>query len=275
MMEFSTIGKAMKQVGVSYLGSVNKSAKLEKNGKVSKQYTYGIYLAPASTSGYNVCQSSTPECRMGCLATSGRAAMEIVAGKTKISNCRVNKTKLFFENQEFFMQWVIAEMTKYQTQATKDDFGFSARLNCTSDIDWAHVYVNGKTIFELFPNAQFYDYTKIPTKFHMKPENYHLTFSYTGRNGSIAQRLLKQGFNVAVVFDTLKGQALPETFMGYKVVDGDLTDYRPNDGKGVIVGLRFKRIADQEAQKEVIKSDFVVNVAELSNVQAKAIIETA
>jgi len=276
-MEFSTVSKANKQVGVSYLGNINASAKLEKNGKVSKQHTYGMYLAPATTSGFNTCQSSTPECRMGCLNTSGRAGMEIMAGKTMINDCRVKKTRLFFEDTAFFMQWLIADIKLRQAKAIKEGYGFSVRLNCTSDIDWAHVYVDGKNIFQLFPNVTFYDYTKVATKFHNIAENYHLTFSYTGRNGSIAKRLLAQGFNVAVVFDTPKGHALPETFMGYKVVDGDLTDYRPNDGKGVIVGLRFKRIADQNAQKEVMKSDFVVRVAELTaaNVQETKILEVA
>lgn len=267
-MEFKTIGQAKKQIKVSYLGAINSSAKLEKNGKISKQLTYGIYLAPATTSGYNVCQSSTPECRMGCLATSGRAGMEISAGIDRISNARVTKTKLFFTDNEFFMQWLIADLKANQIKAENKDYGFSVRLNCTSDIDWAHAYYNGKNIFEHFPNVQFYDYTKIPTKFNGIADNYHLTFSYTGRNGSIAQRLLKQGFNVAVVFDTLKKDALPTEFMGFPVVDGDLTDYRPNDGNGVIVGLRFKRIANQEEQKEVIKSDFVVNVADLETNKA-------
>ena len=79
-MNFTTISKAKKETGLSYLGKINISAKLAKNGKVNHQYTYGIYLAPANTSGYNVCSHSTPECRLGCLATSGRAGMEIVAG---------------------------------------------------------------------------------------------------------------------------------------------------------------------------------------------------
>ncbi|MFW6272921.1 MAG: hypothetical protein ACOC2U_03985, partial [bacterium] len=52
---------------------------------------------------------------------------------------------------------------------------------------------------------------------------------------------------------------LPEQFNGFKVVNGDETDYRPKDGKGVIVGLRFKEIADKEASKMVKESCFVVD----------------
>lgn len=258
-MDFTTIGNAKKQARLSYLGSVNKSAKLVKNGKVSGQYTYGIYLAPASESGYNVCSHSTAECRQGCLATSGRAGMELLAGKTKTSDCRSNKTKLFYEQPQFFMQWLIAELSAAQAKAKADDFGISARLNCTSDIDWGKVLVNGQTIFEIFPDVQFYDYTKNPLKFKNIAPNYHLTFSYTGYNGAVAKQILEQGHNIAVVFNTKRNRPLPKMFAGFKVVDGDLTDYRPNDGKGVVVGLRFKRIADQTVQAQVMKSAFVVD----------------
>lgn len=271
MMKFTTIAQARKDTYLSYIGSVNKSAKLAKNGKISGQYTYGIYLSPANTSGYNVCSHSTPECRMSCLATSGRAGMELLSGKTKTHNCRVNKTRLFFEETAYFMAWMIAEIRMHMARAQKDGFGFSVRLNCTSDIDWQKVLVDGKNIFRLFSEVLFYDYTKNPAKFNELPRNYHLTFSYTGKNAQLCEVLLKRGHNVAVVFDVKRHRPLPETFYNYKVVDGDLTDYRPDDSKGVIIGLRFKQIADRQAMKKAKKSCFVVNPAKLqlamSNVQ--------
>jgi len=64
-MKFTTISKTRKELGIAYLGNINISAKLIKNMKVSGNYTYSIYLAPASTSGYNVCSHSTHECRLG------------------------------------------------------------------------------------------------------------------------------------------------------------------------------------------------------------------
>jgi hypothetical protein len=36
-----------------------------------------------------------------------------------------------------------------------------------------------KNIFEMFPNVQFYDYTKIPTRKVDNIPNYHLTWSYS------------------------------------------------------------------------------------------------
>jgi hypothetical protein len=255
-MKFTTIANTKRDTNLSYLGNINKSAKLAKNGKISHQYTYSIYLAPSSLSGYNVCSHSTPECRLNCLHTSGRNSMEIISGvKTMTNDCRIKKTRLFYEYPEYFMQWLIAELERYQNKAKKDGYGFSVRLNCTSDINWQTVLIDGKNLFELYPDVVFYDYSKNPAKFINKPENYHLTFSFTGRNVTSCIALLKQGYSVAVVFDIKNETELPKTFMGFPVINGDKTDARFLDPKGVIVGLKFKRIANQKAEKGC----FVVN----------------
>jgi hypothetical protein len=266
-MEFTTIGNARKETGLAYLGNINSSAKMSKNMKTSNNYTYVIYLAPANTSGYNVCSHSTPECRLGCLATSGRTRVEIYSDIHRIRNSRIQKTKLFYEHPKYFIDWMIAEIKYYQRKAKKDGYDFSVRLNGTSDIDWSNIGEYGKTIFDLFPEVQFYDYTKNPHKFVNKPANYHLTFSYTGRNWNLCESVLKAGYNVAVVFNTTKNQSLPATFNGYEVINGDLTDYRPLDGNGVIVGLRFKRIANREAETQILNSCFVAK----SNVQTEVL----
>ena len=255
-MNFINRSQAKKQTGLSYLGNINSSAKLVKNQKISDNYTYVLYLAPAETSGYNTCKYSTPECRMGCLSNSGRVKVEEYAGKSVIKNARVKKTKLFFENQGFFMQWVVAEMKSYQAKAKKDGYFFSARLNGTSDIDWTEIRLNGQTIFEIFPDVQFYDYTKNFRMYNKQlPKNYHLTFSYSGRNEKKSLELLSKGFNVAVVFNSPE---FPKTWNGYKVINGDLTDYRPLDGNGVVVGLKYKSLANKKINEKILKSCFVV-----------------
>lgn len=257
-IRFTTIAKACKTIGVSYLGGVSLSAKMVKNEKVGVM-TYSINLSPAETSGYNVCSHATKECKAGCLATSGRAKLDILGGNTIISGARIKKTKLFFENQEFFMYWLVSELVKYQKQAIKKDMVFSARLNTISDIDWANVrHTNGLNIFEMFPEVICYDYTKNPNKFNNKPENYHLTFSFTGRNWTSCEQLLQRGVNVAMVFNVNKVEDLPKTYKGFKVINGDESDVRFNDPKGVIVGLKFKRIADKDAEAKVRQSMFVV-----------------
>ena len=105
-MKFITRAQAQREVKVSYLGGINTSSKIEKNVEVGV-YTYVIYLSPAGTSGYNVCHYSTPECRMGCLHSSGRVKIEDYSGTDRIKTARLKKTILFHEHQEFFMAWMI------------------------------------------------------------------------------------------------------------------------------------------------------------------------
>ena len=260
MNEFTTIGKATKETGLSYLGGVSKSAKMMHSQKYSHQYTYAFYLAPSNESGYNVCSHSTPECRLGCLATSGHAGMEIMSGKrTRIKDARIKKTRMFYERPDYFINWMIAEIKRYQQKAIKDNFFFSVRLNATSDIDWQNVKISGQTIFEMFPDIQFYDYTKNADKFKNKADNYHLTYSYTGRNWDLCEELLKTGVNIAMVFNVKNESLLPKSYKGYKVINGDLTDYRIDDAKGIIVGLKWKRIALKEIEKKILASCFVIN----------------
>jgi len=265
-MRFTTIADAKRRTGLSYLGALNSSSKIMKGVKKGI-YTYILYLAPAETSGYNVCMFSTKECRAGCLATSGRAKMEAHAGKSVIQDARIKKTRLFFEHNQFFMDWMRAEILNAQLKAERKGFKFSVRLNGTSDIVWedyrVYDYVNGfgKHIFDVFPNVQFYDYTKHPLRaIHNEIPNYQLTLSYSGKNELLCVKALDRGVNVAVVFDVKKGHDLPPTWNGYTIIDGDLSDYRPGDGDGVVVGLRWKDIADKQASEFVKNSQFVVKV---------------
>ena len=65
---------------------------------------------------------------------------------------------------------------------------------------------------------------------------------------------LRNGRNVAAVFSTKKGEALPKTYKGYEVIDGDLHDVRYKDKQGVVVGLRAKG----DARKD--QSGFVIQI---------------
>jgi len=117
-------------------------------------------------------------------------------------------------------------------------------------------------IFELFPNVQFYDYTK-----HFKrmikylkgdmPKNYHLTFSRNETNDFQSTQVLKSGGNVAVVFRN----KLPETYKGFKVINGDEHDLRFLDQKNVVVGLKEKLSLNKATGKlDRDKSGFVVDL---------------
>ena len=132
------------------------------------------------------------------------------------------------------------------------------RLNGTSDIRWEKLKVReGKNIFELYPDVQFYDYTKNPKRFDgSMPSNYHLTFSRSEDNDKHAMAILGKGYNVAMVFNKL-----PETYKGYRVVNGDETDLRFLDEQGVIVGLKYKNQTGKGANNKVaFETGFAISV---------------
>jgi len=206
--------------------------------------TFGIHLAPSKLSGHNVCLWASKGCAMACLNTAGRGAM------SNVQKARINKTKFFFQDKDGFMKQLVKEMTAAIKSAAKAGLTPCFRLNLTSDIPWEGVKYEGKNVFEHFPNHQFYDYSKGKTRFvKNKISNYHLTYS---RSEEIEideiKELVSKGCNVAVVF---RGE-LPKTWEGMQVVNGDDTDLRFLDPKGVIVGLVEKGLAKKD------KTGFVV-----------------
>jgi hypothetical protein len=158
---------------------------------------------------------------------------------TSVQQGRRNKSEYFLSNRIEFLHQLKAEITK----AIKKHEGNAIpvfRLNGTTDITWEKFKIfDGKNIFEVFPNVQFYDYTKNYTRFDKAlPSNYHLTFSRSETNHSKTLELLSKGINCAMVFD-----ALPLTYEGYEVINADADDLRFLDKRGgVICGLKYKKM---------------------------------
>lgn len=116
------------------------------------------------------------------------------------------------------------------------------RLNGTSDIRWETVPVAGYlNIFAMFPQVQFYDYTKLANRKGI-PSNYHLTFSLADGNADQARQALANGYNVAAVFrdKATVEAAIAGGFMGYPVANGDETDLRFLDPAGHVIALYAK-----------------------------------
>jgi len=220
---FISRSQAKKLTGLSYIGAVNSSSKIAKGRKIGID-TFVVYLAPHTLSGYNVCAMASKECISACLATAGRVKMDKY---NVITNARIKKTKLFYENREFFLNWLKAEIESAQRIATKNGNEFAVRFNGTSDISPALLKLDGRLFFDYFSDVQFYDYTKVANRFKLADShsNYHLTFSWTGHNFDDSMKVLENGGNVAVVF----WGDMPKEYLGFKVIDGDITDYRPND----------------------------------------------
>ena len=214
------------------------------NPKLAKGETKGylsfvLHLAPATLSGKEVCPKRTEGCTAACLNTAGRGGI-FKKGETtnKIQQARIRRTKMFFEQRVSFFNLLTKEIQAAISMAKKQGLTPVFRLNGTSDLSWEKYDVNetGLNIFQIFPEVQFYDYTKVYGRKVSHINNYHLTFSKADGNEMDARIAAQQGMNVAVVFR----KELPETYFGRKVINGDETDLRFLDEKGVIVGLKAK-----------------------------------
>lgn len=215
--------------------------------------TFILHLAPSNVSGYNVCPMASPGCRAACLNTAGRGRFD------NTQNARIRKTRLFYENRDAFMVLLVKDIRAAIRNAERNNLIPVFRLNGTSDIRWETVTVGTKAnstfmaanIMALFPNVQFYDYTKIANRRNI-PANYHLTFSRSEDNDQAVSAAMGLGMNVAIVFNTKKGKPLPEYYLGRSVLDGDESDLRFLDSIRSIVGLRGKGDAKKDSSNFVV-----------------------
>ena len=223
--------------------SIDTNAKTIKGQK--KGYKTGIlYLAPASVSGVvNVCIFASAACKSACLYSAGRGAFN------SVQTARIAKTKLFVADKHAFVESLKLNVSKLVSNCLKTKATPTVRLNGTSDINWERY-----SVIQSFPGVQFYDYTK--NHFRMilflsgkLPSNYSLTFSRSEVNESDCLEVLNRGGNVAVVF---RSKTLPQTWNGFKVINGDENDLRFLDPKGVVVGLSAKGKARNDTSGFVV-----------------------
>lgn len=240
------------------------------NNKTIKSLKYGwktyiLYLSPfnQNATGKSVCSHASKGCVEACLFGSGFGGMF-----TTVEQGRINKTNYFLGNRNLFLQQLVFEISFLEAKHNASGEKLCIRLNGTSDLAWEKFKVkNGKSIMELFPNIVFYDYTKNYLRFNkVLPSNYHLTFSRSESNEEHVENILSRGFNVAVVFDEL-----PETYKGYKVVDGDDSDLTFLQPNGVILGLKYKKMTKKGSDNnEAFDSGFALRKKDLAEVAVAA-----
>jgi len=210
------------------------STKIEKSNAYSEEYRTSImYALPAMQSGHNACPDAT-DCAKMCIDTTGRMPM--------VKAAREYRSSLFYDDRAEFGAKLIAETQDDIRRNDKKGLRTAQRLNGTTDYAWEHIRFDGQSMPERFQDVQFYDYTKSVKRARQHvagnmPSNYHLTFSRSELTpDSLVTELVESGQNVAVVFD-----AIPETWLGLEVINGDEHDLRFLDPTtGVIVGLKAK-----------------------------------
>lgn len=226
------------------LTMASASAKLSKN----EVQSYILYLAPANQNsfGINICPKASIGCTKACLFTAGRGKF------SNVKSARIQKTDFMLFDPAKFYKKLAAEIMYQSTLAFDKKIAF--RLNGTSDLNhykqlkrYANFDIN-----QLPNNVIFYEYTKnlnMAKSIKKEFSRVHITFSKSESNWNECLQALEAGFNVAAVFNKL-----PSHYAGYDVINGDLSDERFNDKKGVIVGLKAKGEAKND------NSGFVINL---------------
>ena len=243
------------------------SAKGDTNTKLRKSAghgfrTIGLSLAPSKESGIgNTCPHASTGCAGSCLDHQGLASVFEM-----IRRVRIAKTAVFYLARDWFLETLARELQSAVKSTVRDNLLLAARLNVFSDIPWERL-----GIIEQFPNIQFYDYTKNPKRAGLIRPNYWVTFSRSETNQEDCLRLLAEGKNVAIPFDSgrtgnqvtkqASADDLPKTWYGFPVIDGDTTDLRFDDprgrSRGRVVGLRLKAASRAERLK-ALDSGFAI-----------------
>jgi hypothetical protein len=249
-----------------FSGSLIRSGNNAKTIKGDGVYETAImYLAPANMARpeRTMCSMAVlAGCINGCLNTAGRGAF------SNVQKARVNKTLRYLDGREMFLADLVSDLAAFVRYCRRGKVIPAVRLNGTSDIQWEIGHpvrrdgVEFASVFEAFPEVQFYDYTKVAKRvLKTLPPNYSLTLSYSEANPRYSEMIIEaaraSGANIAVVYRTkAKRDWLISAGVNQwdrPVIDGDETDMRFLDPRGVIVGLYAKGRAGKAD-----KSGFVV-----------------
>ena len=234
--------------------TINSDPKTIKGTK--KVYLTAIlYLSPHKISGKNLCLFASIGCINACLNIAGRGAMNFT------QKARLNRSLFYIKDKQAFMLNIVNRINNFVKYAKNKNMIPVIRLNGTSDIMLERIKINyqGKTynnIMEIFPDVQFYDYTKAPLKIKKNlPSNYDITYSYSDKATAFNESMEYLKNNKARVSVVFSGD-LPKNWNGFKVVNADESDLRFLEPKNVICGLKFK--GSKKTLKKAIKEGFVI-----------------
>lgn len=217
----------------------------KKLKKDPRAFVAGCSMAPAEQSGVvNTCPNAG-FCRFGCIFTYGNGRYDSTA------RGRVTLTRFAVAHPDLFTALLVRGIGKGERKAARLGVPFAMRPNVFQDIHFGKLL---PWLFPLFPNVQFYGYTKRRdiARHALTVPNYHVTFSISEKDsapGSIAAAVRAFG-SAAVVIP--KGMPFPATVEGFPTVDGDASDLRFLDPVGVVVILRAKNGAVAPFVREVL-----------------------
>ena len=260
------------------LSSASANSKTRKTQDGQPDYRIvTLSLSPdKSAEGYPTnCPNSVPSCVDACV---GNVNVGLAGIWKSIMDARKRKTAFMRDDRKAFLAQLIDELKREQERADIEGTVLAARLNCFSDLPWE--LPSFGSMPEKFPDASFWDYTKVYKRVGNAGPNYHLTASWTEKpeHQDDCAGVIEAGHNVAVVFGQhgkltgwrAYGQELPRTFVigGHRriVFDGDTNDMRFLDWRasengarlGRVCGLRLKS-GNGAMRERALESGFAVN----------------
>lgn len=215
-----------------------------------------------------LCTGSNNFCRDSCLVFTGRNVADVYNHRRKAIGAMA-----LIHSPEAFARVLVAAVERHARNAPENGLAAYVRLNVLSDVPWEKLFPGLFSYFAKRP-VTFYDYTKVAGR--VVPNNYDITFSFSGTNERLARDEIANGRRVAVVFMAVskdggkrwepfrRGARLPRTFWGLPVVDGDVSDVRPLDPprrgskRPCIVGLRWKTPGGRSIDPTAPEFKFVV-----------------
>jgi hypothetical protein len=249
---FHTFKDCMFTKGGKHRSIFTKSSKFEKTHNAVQ--AYGLYLAPSTmVKGVNTCRGSGA-CTEGCLAYSGRLS------STQSQNKQYLFTVALYHHTELFLLEIVQQLFRLAHNYSFDGVDLAIRLNSTSDLPF-HTVIDMKTLVNDISNLDhFYDYTKIPTRYKVQSDFYHLTYSYSELSND---KWLSRFDRVAVVVSyqdkkKLLDKVNPLLLSSVKFTDGDSHDLRKfDDSKIVLLGVKKVGGFQGMNQKRSVSDEFI------------------
>lgn len=194
---------------------------------------YSLMLAPASTSGFNVC-SASGDCERFCVSFTGKG------GIPTVQQARIRKTLLFMNDRQTFFELLendICQLAEYAHQNSKQ---LVIRLNTFSDLAFELIKPE---LFKSFDDVLFIDYTKRKDRMlryirGLFPKNYFLAYSHNEKSEDFSIYALQNGVNVSFV--VRRPKQIPLRIEGFQVTDADYSDSWIIDNIGTIGILKAK-----------------------------------
>lgn len=188
----------------------------------------------------SLCPCSTPQCRSTCLVSSGRMKFD------DNERARLARAHLLARHLPeclgLLRRDTLREMRRLRRLGATT---VGLRRNVTSDVAWWLVdptfgpWLRG-VADTLGIAVVAYGYTK-RRELLGDPAADLLTYSVSERDRLLdIAAMVDTGQNVAVVLPVGRHDAMPTTWHGLPMIDGDVSDYRPADPTGIVVGLRWK-----------------------------------